>query len=59
MDTGYEETVRAQRQRYEVGRSAQQRDPGDEPDIVFNEDIGLACERLPEGLTTDQLWRIA
>ena len=53
MDTGYEETVRAQRQRYEVGRSAQQRDPGDEPDIVFNEDIGLACERLPEGLTTD------
>ena len=26
--------------------------------IEFNEDLGLACEKLPKGLKIDQLWKI-
>ena len=59
VDTGYEETVKAQRQRYEIGRSAPARGPGEEAEIELNEDLGLACEKLPNGVTLDQLWRIA
>ena len=27
--------------------------------IEFNEDLGLACEKLPDGLKIEQLWKIA
>ena len=53
VDTGYEETVKAQRQRYEIGRSAPARAPGEEAEIELNADLGLACERLPNGVTVD------
>ncbi len=53
VDTGYEETVRAQRQRYEVGKASKKREVGEEPEIAFNEELGLACETLPEGVNLD------
>jgi len=53
VETGYEETVKAQRQRYEIGRSAPERNPGQEPEIELNEDLGLACEKMPSDITID------
>ena len=29
-----------------------------EDSVVYNEDLGLACEKLPQGLTLDSLWKI-
>ena len=53
VDTGYEEHVRALRKRYEVGKKQDKPGAGQEPDICYNDDIGLACEVLPQGVTLD------
>eukprot|EP01017_Pseudomicrothorax_dubius_P017371 TRINITY_DN19620_c0_g1_i2.p1 TRINITY_DN19620_c0_g1~~TRINITY_DN19620_c0_g1_i2.p1 ORF type:complete len:331 (+),score=56.01 TRINITY_DN19620_c0_g1_i2:64-993(+) len=31
---------------------------GDPSEVIFNEDLGLAMERLPRGVTVESLWRI-
>lgn len=55
VDAGYDAAAKA-RLRYEVGKKAKTTDGL--PDIQFNEDLGLACEALPQGLTMEQLWKI-
>ena len=32
-------------------------DDGDKP-VHFNEDLGLACEKLPDGLTLEMMWHV-
>ena len=49
VETGYESNVNAQRMRYQVG----QRTTNEKPDLEFNEDLGLCCEKLPKGLDVD------
>ena len=56
VETGYEQSLAAQRQRYQIGNVRQQNE--DRVEIEMNEDLGLACERLPPGLSIDQLWKI-
>jgi Bardet-Biedl syndrome 5 protein len=56
IDTDYDTVARA-KLRYEVGKS-RTKEGEHQPEIVFNEDLGLACEALPEGLTVEKLWRI-
>ena len=58
VETGYEETVNAARSRYEVGKKGNT-GTEEEVEVVFNSDLGLACEKLPKGVTIDNLWRIA
>ena len=53
VETGYEH-VRSIQNTYAVGKRAEK----DIGAIDFNEDLGLACEKLPDGVTIDQLWRI-
>lgn len=49
METGYEEQQNAQRIRYQVGKSnSEQVEP---EEIEVNEDLGLACEKLPKGIS--------
>lgn len=56
IETGYEH-VRSIQNTYQTSKK-------DKSDIVnddmieFNEDLGLACEKLPEGVKIDQLWKI-
>ena len=52
VDTGYEH-VRSIQNTYAV-----QKKQNKATDIEFNEDLGLACESLPEDVTMDKLWRI-
>ena len=54
VDTGYEH-VRIVKNTYAVN---QKKDNGGPNEIEFNDDLGLACEKLPQGKTIDQLWRI-
>lgn len=56
VQTGYEENVAAQRQRYQIG-SVRQKNM-EKVEIEYNEDLGLACEKLPAGLSIDHLWKI-
>jgi hypothetical protein len=57
VDTGYDEQVNAQRVRYQVGRA--QTDQPTPDDIELNEDLGLACEKLPKGVDDiDMIWKI-
>lgn len=51
VETGYEQNVAAQRQRYQIGNARQQSQ--DRVEIEMNEDLGLACEKLPPGLSID------
>jgi len=56
IETGYEH-VRSIQNTYQTSKK-------DKSDLVtddmieFNEDLGLACEKLPEGVKIDQLWKI-
>ena len=31
----------------------------DDDDIIYNEDLGLATEKLPDNVTMEGLWKIA
>ena len=53
VETGYE-NVRQIQNNYAVTKK-EQKSVG----IEFNEDLGLACEALPSGVTMDALWKIA
>ena len=59
VETGYEQQITAQRQRYEIGKKSKMQDEGNEIDIALSEELGLACEKLPDSITLEQLWRIA
>ena len=52
IETGYEH-VRSITNTYAVDKK---KAGGNE--IEFNEDLGLACEKMPPGQTIDKLWRI-
>jgi Bardet-Biedl syndrome 5 protein len=55
VETGYEAGAKA-KMRYEVGRKAKTNEGM--PQLEFNQDLGLACESLPKGLSMEQLWKI-
>lgn len=52
VDTGYEHNLNAQRARYQVGASVNRKET-DKAEIEVNEELGLACEKMPKGLTLD------
>ncbi len=54
VETGYESNVNALRMRYQVGK----RSTEEKPELEYNADLGLCCEKLPKGLDADQLWKI-
>ena len=69
VETGYEH-VRSIQNTYAIHKKQKNRaqrhqaqDQSDEvvndDDIVFNEDLGLACEKLPPNVTMENLWKIA
>lgn len=57
VDTGYENVYeRSIQNTYAVQKKSNQE--VDDDLIEMNEDLGLACEKLPEGVTIDMLWKI-
>lgn len=52
VDTGYDANLQALRARYQVGAGARRSD-ADKAEVEVNEDLGLACEKLPKGLQLD------
>ena len=55
VDTGYSAGLAlAHRSNYAVGGGA----AGEAKEIIFSEELGLAVERPPKGLTIEQLWKI-
>lgn len=57
IETGYEH-VRSIQNTYATSKK-DTKDQAIDDMIEFNEDLGLACETLPEGLKIEQLWKIA
>jgi hypothetical protein len=57
IETGYEH-VRSIQNTYAISKK-DTKDLAIDDMIEFNEDLGLACETLPEGLKIEQLWKIA
>jgi hypothetical protein len=53
VETGYEH-VRSIQNTYAVNKKSTK----DGIDVVFNEDLGLACESLPQGVKIDDVWKI-
>ena len=54
VETGYEH-VRSIQNTYAVNKKS---DPNAALDLEFNEDLGLACESLPQGVKIDDIWKI-
>jgi len=57
VDTGYETNLNAQRLRYQVGRTRGDNNT-EKIELEVNQDLGLACEKLPKGIEIDNLWKI-
>jgi Bardet-Biedl syndrome 5 protein len=57
IETGYEH-VRSIQNTYATSKK-ENKDVAIDDLIEFNDDLGLACEALPEGMKIDQLWKIA
>lgn len=54
VETGYEHIRSIQNTYAQQNKAVNQ-----ESDVVqFNDDLGLACQSLPEGVTIDKLWKI-
>lgn len=52
VETGYEH-VRSIQNTYQVNKKEKEG-----VQVEFNEDLGLATEPIPEGMSMDQLWKI-
>jgi len=57
VETGYETNLNALRMRYQVGKS-KKNDNNEKAELELNQDLGLACEKLPKGVEVDNLWKI-
>ena len=53
IETGYEHLASVSKANYAVGGSSTQTKANGEPDIIFSEEIGLAIERPPNGMTLE------
>lgn len=59
IDTGYDHmTSITNKATYALGGASDGSKGDEKPDIVLSEEIGLAIERLPSGVTLESLWKI-
>jgi len=59
IETGYEH-VRSVKNTYSITTTAADGSTVINEDMIeFNHDLGLACEKLPDDVGIDQLWKIS
>lgn len=58
IDTGYDHFASVNKGQYSMGGEDASKGNNERSDIIFSEEMGLAIERPPNGVTIEQLWRI-